>query len=529
MKQIAKYISAICLSAGLLSGCTGDFEKMNTNPLAASSASPNLILPKMQDYGFNNNSWEYQVGNNLHANLYAQYFANSATYFNSGRYERNSAWASDGYWKSYYVMLLNHLRKVEETVGAHPEYTNMFQIMRIISAMGASRTTDTFGDIPYTEGATGISNAKFDAQKDIYYDIFKELTEAVSILKSGLPSQLNYGSEDLFFAGNVQKWIKLANSLRLRYALRLSFVDAEKAKAEGEAALREDLMASNDDNAGVRNAADDEGHCLFIISYWGEFCMSKTMENMMKKAISIEDPRLPIWFAQTPGWVNGTSDVRFQGVPNGLSASQLGETQHQAVNNSSVWGYSSHPTWNQNEKGSKALQPGGTVEKRMILMNYAEVNFLKAEAALRGWAGAGDVATNYKTGIQASFDEARAGVDPALVPTNNDEAYINGGSVKWDNGMDFEGKLEKIITQKWISMYPNGDEAWAEFRRTGYPKLMPIAGSLDPSIGKGQFIKKLRYVDDEVRTNPNATAPGLNQGQGDGQNVRVWWDTKRYE
>lgn len=114
-------------------------------------------------------------------------------------------------------------------------------------------------------------------------------------------------------------------------------------------------------------------------------------------------------------------------------------------------------------------------------MNYAEVNFLKAEAALRGWAGAGDAAANYKAGIQASFDEACAGVDPALVPTTDDETYINGGSVKWDNGVDFEGKLEKIITQKWISMYPN------------------------------------------------ATAPGLNQGQGDGKNVRVWWDTKRYE
>lgn len=533
MKSIIKKISLLGFLSVIFIACTGDFEDMNKNPQTANEVSPSLLLPKMQDYGFNNNSWEYQVGPNLHTNLYAQYFANTATYFNSDRYGYNNAWVNDGYWRSYYTYLPKYLNIVREQVETHPEHTYMLQAMRIISAMGAIRTTDIFGDIPYTEGGIGINQPKYDTQKDIYYDVFKELTEAVNTLKSNMEGQQAYGDEDLFFKGDYSKWIKLANSLRLRYALRLSFIDPDKAKAEGEAALQGELMSSNTDNAAVRNSALDEGHCLFIISYWNEYRISKTMENIMKQTSTVQDPRMPVWFGQTIGWVNGEYDVQFQGTPNGLSTSALGLDEYKATNNSCVWGYYAHPQWNQNEKGSRAGTPSGIVEKPMMLMNYAEVCFLKAEAAIRGWAGAGNAKDHYETGIRASFEEGRADVaDKSLIDTSNDETYISTGFAEWNEAADFETKLKKIITQKWIAMYPNGDEAWAEFRRTGYPDLMPVAQSEEPTINpaNGEFIKKLRYVDDERRENEaNALSPSNNQGQGDGLNVRVWWDTQRYK
>ena len=137
----------------------------------------------------------------------------------------------------------------------------------------------------------------------------------------------------------------------------------------------------------------------------------------------------------------------------------------------------------------------------------------------------------YLAGIQASFDNERANVEPSLYSTKNDETYKNSGSVAWETQSSLEGHLEQIMTQKWLALYPNGVEAWTEFRRTGYPKLTPVKLSLDPSINadKGEFIKKLRYVDDEIRENPNATKKSLNDGKGDGSNVRVWWDTGRYK
>lgn len=533
MKYRIKKLSLFSIILGLSVSCTDNFENMNKNPQTANEVSPSLLLPKMQDYGFNNNSWEYQVGPNLHANLYAQYFANTVTYFNSDRYGYNNTWVNDGYWRSYYTYLPKYLNIVREQVVTNPEYTYMFQAMRIISAMGAIRTTDTFGDIPYSEGGIGINQPKYDTQKEIYYDVFNELTEAVTVLKSGMGGQKEYGTEDLFFKGDYSKWIKLANSIRLRLALRLSFVDPDKAKAEGEAALQSEIMTGNADNTAVRNSLLDQGHCLFIISHWNEFRISKTMENQMKKTSTVDDPRMPLWFGQTIGWVNGEYDVQFQGTPNGLSTSDIGLDEYKPTNNSCVWGYYAYPQWNQHEKGSRGGTPGGMVEKPMMLINYAEVCFLKAEAAIRGWSGAGNARENYEAGIRASFEEARADVaDKSVINTSNDETYITTGFAQWNEDADFETKLKKIITQKWIAIYPNGDEAWAEFRRTGYPDLMPVSQSEEPTINpaNGEFIKKMRYVDDERRENEaNAMSPTNNQGQGDGMNVRVWWDTGRYK
>ena len=102
----------------------------------------------------------------------------------------------------------------------------------------------------------------------------------------------------------------------------------------------------------------------------------------------------------------------------------------------------------------------------------------------------------------------------------------------WNDADGFEANLERIITQKWLGIYPNSEEAWAEFRRTGYPKLSPVKQSLEPTINpaNGEFIKKLRYVDNEINNNKEyATDPALNGGQGDGLSVRVWWDTARYK
>ena len=521
--------------------CTGNFESMNTDNSSLVSVSPAYILPFIQETIVNLDSGPYQRGDNLHSQLYCQFFGNTVGDWNTDRYGYNDDWAYSGFWEPYYSTL-KHLKIIKELANQNSSYTNLYQMARITVAFGTIGMTDLFGDIPYSEAGTGNTAPKYDTQKDIYYDVFNELTEASNILKQNLTGQENIGeNNDLIYAGDLQKWIKFANSLRLRYALRLIYVDPDKAKYEGESALAAGVFESNEDNAYVRvNASGSWGHPLYMICTWNCFTMSKTMENILKNYSSVSDPRMPLWFGKSKGWWDNEKNPSmtfkgeaFQGVPNGLTATEMlaidedGWVTNNPDNNSCVYGLQAFPTWN-----TEGILGNVKVALDFKVMNYAEVCQLKAEAALRGWNGAGVIKDNYEAGIRASFLEEREPVDASLYSTVNDNIYLSTGKVKWKEDASDEEKLERIMIQKWLCLYPNGIEAWAECRRTGYPKLNPISRSDDPSINpeNGEFIKKIRYCDAEYRDNNiNVTVPTINQGQGDGMNVRVWWDTGRYK
>ena len=524
----------IILSTVFVFSCTNGFEDLNKDPLAVSEVSPDLRLPYMQYKGFQMGTGDYQMSSLLYSSLYCQYYANTSGSFKSDNYVYTDKWAERGYWTAYYQGLLKNLRETEQSLSTHPEYDDMYQIMRIATALGTIRLTDTFGDIPYFEAGKGETQTPYNSQKDIYYDIFKELTEAVNLLKQKREGQLKYEEEDMMYQGDVDKWIKLANSLRLRAAIRISFIDPQKAQNEGEAALKESLFTSNADNAGLTTGVfeDCKWHPVIGACFHNEFRASDTAIDILTNTSSITDPRLPLIFSQTEAWVSGDSDIQYKGLPNGVSTADLTNQDNDYRNNSLVWGYMWGYTWNNAAKSSKADAPSGYILRPLIMMNYAEVCFLKAEAALRGWNGAGNAKENYETGIRASFEELRFGAPEGSYTSVDDNTYITTGKVRWNDSDDFETKLEKIITQKWIGIYPNSNEAWAEFRRTGYPTLKPIKQCLEASINaaNGEFIKKLRYVDNELINNSqNANNPSLNGGKGDGVSVRVWWDTARYK
>lgn len=527
---------AIILTSVIAMSCTGDFEDMNKDPMAVSEVSPKLILPVMMNSGYHLVAGDYQRATTLYSALYCQYFANTANYFTSDSYMFNTAWAERGLWSAYYGNVIRGMREVAASLENHPEYTDMYQIMRINTAIMTIRMTDIFGDIPYTKAGYGETQNPYDAQKDIYYDVFNELTDAVAILKEARQNQLQYGDEDMIYQGNVEKWIKLANSVRLRAALRISFIDPNKAKAEGEAALKESLIASNEDNAAVTIPMPNTWYNLLIeAGGWNEFRASKTLVNILQQQSSVTDPRLELMLSQTEAYVKGEDRTvpRFQGVPNGLSTADVSLKQYNNEHNSGIWGYMWGFKWNSLAPDPTASLPNThEVCPPLSVMNYSEVCFLKAEAALRNWAGAGNAKDNYENGIKASFADMRTLAPEGSYTSDNDNTYITTGNVKWNETDDFETKLEKIITQKWLGIYPNADEAWAECRRTGYPILNPVVLSLDPNINpaNGEFIKKLRYVDNELTNNKeNAENPALNGGKGDGLNVRVWWDTARYK
>lgn len=514
----------LALALVLPEGCTAGFDEMNRNPNTITKVNPALLLPKMQREAVNSEANNYQRGENLFANLYCQWISNSAPYFNSDRYEYNDDWAATAFWNPYYTYILKDILDIKNMAENNPEYEEMYQIARIVAALSLARTTDLFGDIPFSEAGRGMDKPKYEAQKDIYYNILNELKEAATALSKGFAAGQNkYGASDLFYGGDAGKWIKFGNSLRLRFALRISFADPEKARQEGEAALASPLMESMDDRAYTVTTIANNGHPLFAISNWNEFRMSATLEKFLKTWSSVPDPRMECrWGVTEQSVLDGTPD--FKGIPNGLPADRLPDYSSA----SNPWGLLWAPGWNLEHSKPASF----TREYPLDVMNYSEVCFLRAEAAIREWAGAGNAQASYENGIRASFSEARLDVPPDLYSTANDDVYIATGNVQWKGADVFETKLEKIITQKWISLFPNGTEGWAEVRRTGYPKLTPVVRSDDPSIHAeaGEFIKKLRYVNKELESNEeNAKNPALNGGKGDGQHVRVWWDTGRYK
>ena len=485
----------------------------------------------------------YQTTEELYTQQYCQYFTNTNSNFLTDRYAYNDDWAMD-FWDPYFKAL-KHVKALKGELDEHPEYTNIVQMLRIVTANATIAMTDIFGDLPYSEAGLGVDGPVYDSQKDIYYDIFKELTEASGILAQNLSGQDVCDEDtDLFFAGDIDKWRKFANSLRLRCALRIVYVDPDKAKAEGEAAIADGLMESNADNVSLRLIGQKWGHPLAQTASFNDFRMSRTMENILKNTSSVADPRRELWFGVTANYMKkyvlGTEPdlvykgEAFSGVPNGVpvtefsAADEDGWIEYHVDNNSRPYGLQFFPDWNSgNVTNADATLPLPCT-RRFKVMGYPEVCLLKSEAALREWAGAGDAKANYIEGIRASFETERDGVDASLYSTENDETYINTGDVAWVDGGGLDVNLEKIAVQKWLAVYPYSMEAWAECRRTGFPELTPVLQSDDPDIdpSKNEFVRKIRYSDAERRDNAqHASDPSLNNGQGDGMAVRVWWDT----
>lgn len=538
-KTYGRALVACAASALALASCTDDFDGMNTNPYTITDGNPAYLLSHVIELTSNVSCDPYQRGENLYGQFFAHYLSNTTPTFPSDRYGYNDGWAYTALWTPFYTSLKETRYVLNTIVPQHPEFSNIAQMMRIVTAWRAVTVTDIYGDIPYSQAGLGNDGVPFDSQRDVYYAIFAELTEAVDALKAAPEGQTApTADQDLIFAGNVDRWVRFGNSVRLRAAMRLSYVDADKARREGEAALASGVMTSNDDNALERVTATGSlswGHPLYMISQWSGFVMTDDLYRALRTESTVDDPRMPMWFGETQayrawgeGGSQGTAPAQWSSQPSGMTVAQIGEEARGVYNNSQAWGLRAYPNWN-SHANTVAQGPGNSVVTLPLrLMSYAEVCFLRAEAAVRGWSGAGDARANYEAGIRASIAEARQGVGESLYSTDNDETFISTGGIVWDDAADTEGKVRRIVTQKWVALYPDGFEGWSEFRRTGYPALTPVQQSDDVNINpaNGEFVKKIRYPDAERRDNPNATLSTLNNNQGDGMHVRVWWDTR---
>jgi hypothetical protein len=488
--------------------CTNDFEDINTNknavPKIGSSELP-FLFSKAQSAAVNS-QYNYQVAQNLFADQYAQYFACVATYFPSDRLVIRMDWVGAAF-NPMYTEVMPQLQNIfSQTDPNSAEYA----LASIWWVYTFHRVTDYWGPIPYFKAGTFGSTVAYDSQDKIYDDFFKRLDAAVTVLKART-SERPFITYDLMYDGKVDKWIKFANTLRLRLALRISKVDPARAKAEAEAAVASGVMTTSpDDDALVqRSLKGNDGNGLSIMSEWNEFRMSASMESTLK---GYNDPRMGEYFL--PAVKTGT----YEGLRNGLTVDQLGNASNKADANSHV--------------GTRWTSSGLATPQNV--MCTAEAYFLRAEGALLGWSMNGTAKDMYEMGITNSMKQwgVAAGnyVNSANTPVAPGD-FLNSPAMTnvpvQFHATDVNIQKEQIATQKWLALFPDGMEAWADYRRSHVLKLYPVANSDNADIPNTstRWIRRIPFLLSETQNNgPAVDAAKALLGGPDNTQTPLWWD-----
>lgn len=510
-----------------LSGCTKNFEDINKNPFGSvdTDLNPDFALTAAQLQQAQRSIYLFQpvdlfqLQQNLNGDVFSGYMM-SPNPFSSGN---NLNYALIDSWNSapFDVAYTNVMNPTTKAAAYSKErIKDIYAMSKIIRVEAMHRVSDLYGPIIYTkyDQPTPENGIEYDSQRDAYYAFFADLKEAIDILTTiyTQPASDVFKRADLVYEGSYKQWLQFANTLRLRLAIRIAIADPDKARAEGEAALANaaGLLSAANDNFQVNIGTTT--HPLNTISAsWTDIRMGAPMESILG---GYADPRISKYFlpAQDPV-VAG----QYKGIRNGVDLDAKIRYENYSVL--------------------------AELPSRLLLMTAAEAWFLKAEAAIRGWAGAGDAMLNYNTGIQTSFNQYGLGdaagyyndnkrvpkpyIDPkSVIARANDvpagDPHLSTVTIRWEQGDVFERKLERIITQKWIAMFPEGEEAWAEFRRTGYPKLFPVVlNKSQGAIREGDFISRLNFSVNEYAANRAALLRAVNVlGGPDNGGTKLWWN-----
>lgn len=524
-----RFIGVALTVSVLAGGCTKNFESINTDPygldeddLKGDFALYGAPFTQMQlGVHLFSPEWKYQLQQNLNADIYSGYmmtptpFANN---INNSNYGMVDGWNSY-IWSIAYEEVMSPAKSVIEQ-AVKEKYTNFEAWAMVLKVLAAHRLSDVYGPIVYTSfgNVNSDGSVTYDSQQEAYSAFFKDLDDAQAKLQpyaSDKDAPLVLKNFDLSYGGSYIKWMKLINSLRLRLAIRISKADAGKAKTEGEKALSNTygVIETNDDDYIV-NSKSLNNPLSVISDSWGDIRMGAPIESILK---GYNDPRLPKYFVTaTDPLVAG----QYKGIRNGIDLPN-----------------------NQLYRKFSTLAPLGT---KMPMLTSAEVWFLKAEAKLLGWTvpGVASVQEAYEKGIEHSLTQW--GVESQFAAYKNSTAkpaeyvdpikgansvltgspYLSTVSPQFNPAGTTEQQLEQIITQKWIALFPESQEAWTEFRRTGYPKLFPVViNNSNGLIPAGQFIRRINFSITEKETNPKGYAGAVQKlGGADNIATRLWWD-----
>lgn len=532
----------ILLASGLLGiavACTDNFESDNRNKTGFDSELQEYDFQKYllkfeiiqtgiyynYDWGEGKN-WTFQIAQNLGQDMFSGYFHDFNQAFNDKNsvYALNDGWTST-HWSYNYSYIMPEVQKCEQINVDQPALLAVTQILKVELM---HRVADCYGPLVYSK--FGQEGDNVDDLKTAYTQFFADLENGITALQKFIkenPGVEPYKDADLLTPNKtLAEWVKFGNSLRLRLAMRVANVDKTLATEQARKSFTlGEFLEEPGEVIAVSTAGGYTNPLGEINKSWGEVFMGATMESVLT---GYDDPRTAKYYDKASGqvitWKDDSGEHTlpqlfdyantYKGVPQGtglLSADQ----RYRECSKSTI-----------------------SQSTNAILMTAAEVWFLRAEAALRGISTESPKEC-YETGVRTSFNQWGAGgVDAYLqssaIPANYKDPFDSRFDMtalitttpNWADANGTEEQFEKIMTQKWLAMYPEGNEAWTEQRRTGYPKLFKVkvnnsGGTIDTDI----MIRRLPYPSTLATSNPTQYS-SLTRALGGADNggTRLWWD-----
>jgi len=513
-----KATSAFLVLALTFSSCSDMLKDINQNNtqlndelMKGDNFKMGAFFPQMQEYVNPVQENAYQMNNNLIGDIYGRYMSITKPDFSKngfGSFNAPANWVNSPFDDVFTKIYGAWTSIKEETNGEGVNY-EWAQILRVAAF---HRITDMYGPIPYSKVGAGATSVPYDSQEEVYKAMFKDLTNAIDVLTGYVlrnPGATPMAEYDEVYGGDFQKWVKFANSLKLRMAMRIVYADPALARQMAEEAVNHSIgvINSNSDNALIAY------HKNPINVMWDAYGDTRVAADIVSYMDGYKDPRMSKYF-QTSKEINGKTG--YFGIRAGIDITNL----QQMLNYSA---------------------PVASPSDKVLWLNAAEVSFLRAEGAMRGWNMGGTDETFYNEGIRLSFDERGAsGADAylgnsVLTPGDYTDPYARNSysamstiTIKWEAGASEEKKLERIITQKWIAMWPLGQEAWSEQRRTGYPKFMPtVVNYSDESDLKTKLAARIPFPPKEMENNNTNYSDAVTKlGGPDKYGTKLWWDKK---
>jgi len=424
--------------------------------------------------------------------------------------------AGNPVWTVYYQNVIKYTHDVIVRTKSVATRSNLYNMARIFQAYAFMILTDEYGDIPYSQGGAGYSDQvffpKYDAQQAIYTDIIKELTEAAAALN---PAGTIEGS-DILYAGNVTKWKKFAFSLLLRAGMRIAKADAAKAQATVQAAAAGGVITDNADNAYMRHDANYTwviGNSLNG-SEAANIYLTKPFVDQLKNT---NDPRLSAIAIRYMGATSGNGQTVASG--NTTAAVQIGMPM--GKDNGTIGAAATADGLASFYEYSQADRRRVTkVSSPVFFVTAAQTNLLLAEARFKGWITTGTAAQYFSDGIKSHMDQMATFDAGSAIAAGARDVYIAANPLLPGN------ELQQINTQYWIASFLNGPEAFANFRRSGYPALTPnpYGQPNNPDVPNGTFIRRLTYPTSELSVNTANVNEAIARQGPDKLSTKIWWD-----
>lgn len=535
------------MGSGMLSSCTDDFEDLNTNktqvdpgdlPFAAQCA-------EAMNYCYAPHQNMFQFWTNLTIDLYGGYFQTPHGNFTNCDMGENRG-HSGGMYENYYLHIFNNTRRNITNLEKQSK-PGLAATMRIVQAVGTMQATDAYGPLVYSSiiNAESETTYRFDSQQKLYEQMLDDLDKAIVDLKAMSDEEkVSLATYDTWGGGDPAIWVQIANTMKLRIALRLSKRESEMAadgydlKAIATAAANNTLAVSGKDIV-----IKDQSNELKRMFEWLDCGMNANLVTLM---VGMNDPRLPLYMTKNADDITNEKGVT---TPKGSVYCGIRYASGMKQKGSDGW------------YGYKMSQWVGSYNTPLPIFKAAEAYFLLAEAKLRWNIGGTSVKDLYEQGIRLSIKNelaykgsfagieniSDADINTYINGTTGQADYVDPGDsehnckavntlgVKWDDAASKEDQLARIQTQKYIALFPLSNEGWAEQRRTGYPKFfVALVNKSNGAVDTQEGVRRVIYSSNAYDTNAEGIKGGIElldkentskKGiSGDKGGTHLWWD-----